>query len=101
MNEVIQSSAIRNPNPEPRTPAVSRRTYGQTAWRRFRQHRLAIAGGALGAALTLMALLAPWIAPYDADAINLASRWKTSSAAHWLGTDELGRDVLTRIMYAG
>ncbi len=76
-------------------------SYWQVAWRRFRKHRLAIVGGGLGAALTLMALLAPWVAPYDFETINLGSRWKTPSHVHLFGTDELGRDVLTRIMYAG
>jgi peptide/nickel transport system permease protein len=76
-------------------------SYWQVAWRRFRKHRLALVGGVLAAALTAMALLAPWIAPYSFDAISLGQRWRTPSDAHLLGTDELGRDVLTRIMYAG
>lgn len=76
-------------------------SYWQVAWRRLRKHRLAIIGGTIGLALTLMALLAPWIAPYAFDSISLGSRWKTPSTAHVFGTDELGRDVLTRIMYAG
>jgi len=76
-------------------------SYWQVAWRRLRKHRLAIIGGTIGLALTLMALLAPWIAPYAFDSISLGSRWRTPSTAHVFGTDELGRDVLTRIMYAG
>jgi len=76
-------------------------SYWQVAWRRLRKHRLAIIGGTIGLALTLMALLAPWIAPYAFDSISLGSRWKVPSTAHVFGTDELGRDVLTRIMYAG
>lgn len=76
-------------------------SYWQVAWRRFRKHRLAITGGAIGLVLTLMAVLAPWIAPYDFETISLGSRWKTPSTLHLFGTDELGRDVLTRIMYAG
>lgn len=76
-------------------------SYWQVAWRRFRKHRLAMVGGVIAAALTAMALLAPWIAPYSFDAISLGQRWKTPSEAHLFGTDELGRDVLTRIMYAG
>jgi len=76
-------------------------SYWQVAWRRFRKHRLAIVGGVMASALIVMALLAPFIAPYDFETISLATRWKTPSAAHAFGTDELGRDVLTRIMYAG
>ena len=76
-------------------------SYWQVAWRRFRKHRLAIVGGAIAAGLTLMALLAPWIAPYDFETISLGQRWRAPSGAHFFGTDELGRDVLTRIMHAG
>ncbi|HEU5297933.1 MAG TPA: ABC transporter permease [bacterium] len=76
-------------------------SYWQVAWRRFRKHRLALVGGTLALGLTLMALLAPWIAPYAADRMALGARWAPPGAAHWLGTDELGRDVLTRMMYAG
>lgn len=76
-------------------------SYAQTAWRRFRRHRMAMMAGAVGVALALMAVLAPWIAPYDVESISLGSRWETPSTGHPFGTDELGRDVLTRIMYAG
>lgn len=76
-------------------------SYWQVAWGRFRKHRLAMLGAAIGFGLTLMAVLAPWVAPYAFDTISLGSRWQTPSGGHVFGTDELGRDVLTRIMYAG
>lgn len=76
-------------------------SYWQVARRRFLKHRLAMIGGVVAGALTLMAVLAPWIAPYPSDRISLDSRWKVPSGGHLFGTDELGRDVLTRIMYAG
>ena len=44
-------------------------------------------------------MLAPWITPYAPDTVNVAGRLAAPSLAHWLGTDELGRDVLTRIIY--
>ncbi|WP_159604180.1 ABC transporter permease [Agromyces humi] len=53
---------------------------------------------ALGA-LTLAAILAPWIAPYDPDQVDLAAVYASPSSAHWLGTDALGRDILSRMMY--
>jgi peptide/nickel transport system permease protein len=57
----------------------------------------------LGAAVILLwflaAVLAPWITPYAPDTVNVAGRLAEPSWAHWLGTDELGRDVLTRIVY--
>jgi peptide/nickel transport system permease protein len=59
--------------------------------------------GQVGLALTLflviVALAAPWIAPADPTAQNLPSRLAAPSAAHWMGTDELGRDILSRIIY--
>lgn len=77
-------------------------SYWQIAWRRFLKHRLALIGGGVALALTLMSILAPWIAPHPFDRINLERRWtQPSPTANIFGTDELGRDVLTRIMYAG
>ncbi|HXN20227.1 MAG TPA: ABC transporter permease [Candidatus Binatus sp.] len=59
--------------------------------------------GRVGLALTLflvvIALSAPWIAPADPTAQNLPARLMAPSAAHWMGTDELGRDILSRIIY--
>jgi peptide/nickel transport system permease protein len=49
--------------------------------------------------LLLTALLAPVIAPYDPNIINLGNALQPPSAAHWFGTDELGRDILSRIVY--
>lgn len=59
-------------------------------------------GGMTGAyliAITFIALLAPWITPYPYDAQNLPLASQPPSLANWLGTDEFGRDVLSRIMY--
>ncbi|MGP8157144.1 MAG: ABC transporter permease [Candidatus Acidiferrales bacterium] len=59
--------------------------------------------GRLGLALALLlvfvALAAPWLAHIDPTAQNLAARLAPPSAAHWMGTDELGRDILSRILY--
>jgi peptide/nickel transport system permease protein len=49
--------------------------------------------------LLIVALSAPWLAPYDPIAQNLPARLAAPSAAHWMGTDELGRDILSRIIY--
>lgn len=51
----------------------------------------------VGAALT--ALLAPWVAPYDPLAIDLARKLTPPSAAHWMGTDQTGRDIFSRIIW--
>ena len=60
---------------------------------------LAAAGIVLVVIFTVLAIFAPWIAPHDPAAINLPDRLSGPSAAHWLGTDELGRDMLSRIIY--
>src|SRR5215471_11979168 len=49
--------------------------------------------------LVLLALFAPWLAPYDPAAQNLPQRLVPSGTGHWMGTDELGRDILSRVLY--
>ena len=51
------------------------------------------------AALVAAAIAAPWLAPFAPDRIDLSIRRAAPSAAHWFGTDELGRDVLARVLY--
>src|SRR5271157_739549 len=60
---------------------------------------LSTAGALLILIFIACALFAPWIAPYDPAYIDLPARLMPPSAAHWLGTDELGRDILSRIIY--
>jgi peptide/nickel transport system permease protein len=63
------------------------------------RHRLALAGLAILGALLLAAVLAPWLAPYDPAAQHLALRLQPPGAQHWLGTDEFGRDILSRLLH--
>ena len=49
--------------------------------------------------LTLAAIFAPWVAPYDPDQVDLGAVYASPSTAHWLGTDALGRDTLSRMIY--
>ncbi|MCL4425519.1 MAG: ABC transporter permease [Firmicutes bacterium] len=70
-----------------------------TIFRRLRRHRPAILGGAVFVLLLLAALLAPWISPYPPNEPNYAAALKAPSPEHLLGADELGRDVLSRIIY--
>jgi peptide/nickel transport system permease protein len=60
---------------------------------------LARAGFAAAVLLLLAALLAPWIVPADPAAQNLPTRLAAPSRAHWMGTDELGRDILSRVIF--
>lgn len=69
--------------------------------RRFLRDPLAVAGAVILALLALGALLAPWIAPYDPTDTAPRAMLSGPSAEHWLGTDDLGRDVLSRLLYAG
>jgi peptide/nickel transport system permease protein len=65
----------------------------------LRNHRLAFAGCAVLALFLACALLAPWLAPHNPAQLNLSQRLLPPTAAHWFGTDELGRDVLSRTIY--
>jgi peptide/nickel transport system permease protein len=70
------------------------------SWRRAaRYNRLATAGGVLVIMFLICALFAPWIAPQDPARIDLPARLMAPSASHWFGTDELGRDILSRIIW--
>lgn len=65
----------------------------------IRQNKLAAASAVLILLIILAAVFAPFVAPYDHLAQSLTDRLQTPSMAHWLGTDELGRDVLSRIIF--
>ena len=70
------------------------------AFRRVAGHNLlATAGVVLVIVFVLCAVFAPWIAPQDPAHIDLPARLMGPSASHWFGTDELGRDILSRIIY--
>jgi peptide/nickel transport system permease protein len=71
------------------------------AWHRFCHHRVALAGAAVVLVLVLVTLLAGLIAPYRFEDIDLTARLRPPSSAHLLGTDTIGHDVFTRILYAG
>ena len=73
----------------------------QDAWHRLRKNRMAVVSAAILAALSLLSVLAPWIAPYSYEEQNLALRAVPPQHGHWLGTDALGRDQLTRLLYGG
>lgn len=72
---------------------------GRRAFRRLASRRAAMFGLAVVAFFVLLALFAPWIAPYDPLQTSWAAIRKPPSAAHWFGTDEIGRDVLSRVIF--
>ncbi len=73
----------------------------EDAFVRLRKNRMAMAGLGFLILLIILCLLTPWIAPYGYEEQNLRLGASPPSAAHWLGTDTLGRDMLTRILHGG
>ena len=71
----------------------------QVFWTRFRTNRFAITGGVVVILLFFLSLLAPYITPYGPDDLDLFHVLMPPSSAHWFGTDDLGRDVLTRMIH--
>jgi ABC-type dipeptide/oligopeptide/nickel transport system permease subunit len=69
--------------------------------RRFVRHRLAVCGLIVLTVITLSAVFSPLLAPYDPRAQAVKERLQGPSAKHWLGTDQFGRDILSRIIYGG
>jgi ABC-type dipeptide/oligopeptide/nickel transport system permease subunit len=80
--------------------AVTATARRRRAWvaRSFR-NRLALAGGAIVATLIVMAIVAPWITPSRYDRADFGSAWQFPSARHWMGTDGVGRDLYSRVVY--
>jgi peptide/nickel transport system permease protein len=77
------------------------RTMGQMAWRAFRRHKPAMVGSAVILIFVLAAIFVPYISPYDPNKTDLDNLLAPPSTEHLMGTDELGRDLLTRILYGG
>jgi peptide/nickel transport system permease protein len=68
-------------------------------WRRLRRNRAAVVGAGTVVIFVALAVLAPVLVPYNPIQGDLNDRLQSFSGAHWLGTDELGRDLLSRILY--
>jgi peptide/nickel transport system permease protein len=72
---------------------------GRRMWAAFLRNRTALAGGVIAILIILVGIFAPWLAPYDPLAQDSYIRLAESNALHWLGTDDFGRDVLSRIIW--
>ncbi|MEM7565910.1 MAG: ABC transporter permease [Pseudomonadota bacterium] len=83
--------------PRSRRQAFAGRAYG--AARALLGNPLAVVGGLIVLGLVVVAALAPWLAPESPIGQNLGRRLLPPSAAHWMGTDELGRDILSRVIW--
>ncbi|MDB4896101.1 MAG: binding-protein-dependent transport system inner rane component [Firmicutes bacterium] len=93
MNQAVQ---LANAAPEPRVESLWRQR-----WKRFRRNRLALIAGAVLLLLHLVVLLGPSLYHASPEAVAPLNALKSSSGAHWLGTDELGRDTMARLLYGG
>jgi peptide/nickel transport system permease protein len=95
-------TTARAPAPVP-APALGpaagwRKSLGEVA-ARVARNRLALAGAIVIAVIILLAIAAPWVAPYDPLAMDSDAALAAPRADHWLGTDKFGRDLLSRIIY--
>jgi peptide/nickel transport system permease protein len=70
-------------------------------WRSFARNRGSVAGGLLAVGLVLLAGLAPMVAPHSMESMDASARSLPPSAGHWFGTDQFGRDILSRVIYGG
>ena len=96
-------SAVTGVGSIPVAPRVVAKSQGGFAWRRFRRSPTAVAGAAIVTLVVLAAVLAPWVTPYPASAgafVDFKARHVPPGAMHWLGTDGVGRDLLTRVIFA-
>ncbi len=83
-----------------RAVPVARRTGSMSrAWQRFRRRKLALVAVGFIILELAVAIFAPLLAPFDPYAGDYTATWQLPSRTHWLGTDELGRDVLSRLIY--
>ncbi len=71
------------------------------AWRRLRRNHLAVFGGIVLIVLSVVCVAGPWLSPFGYEETDLYNTFSPPSAKHWLGTDQLGRDLFTRLMFGG
>ena len=86
---------------DPHLASNSPRSPWREAWRRLRQNRLAVSCGGILIAIFLACLIGPLVTGQTIETLNLDLGATSPSAQHWLGTDPLGRDLLTRILSGG
>jgi oligopeptide transport system permease protein len=86
---------------EAKVSSIEPRSLGRDAWDRLRQNRMAQIGGCLFLLIVLLCLIGPLVSPYSFESQDLAYGAQPPSWEHWLGTDDLGRDLLIRILIGG
>jgi len=81
--------------------AAKPKTYWSLVWGRLKTNKGALAGAIILLFFILLSALAPVLAPFPIEEMKMESRFQSPNAEHWLGTDEFGRDILSRIMHGG
>lgn len=79
--------------------AIESRTFLQDAWRNFKSNKRALVGGIVLIIIVLLAIFGPMISTYSYETQDMTMRNASPSAEHWFGTDKMGRDIFTRILY--
>ena len=79
--------------------AMESRSFGRNVWDTFSKNRLALTGLICLTLVVLTALIGPLLSPYPYDGMDAMARNQPSSAAHLFGTDQMGRDIFTRVLY--
>lgn len=68
-------------------------------WYKLKQNKMTLVGIAILLLIVLLSILVPFLSPYDPNKVDLVNKFQPPSASHWFGTDEVGRDIFTRIFY--
>ncbi|NCX44512.1 MAG: ABC transporter permease, partial [Betaproteobacteria bacterium] len=90
-----------SPTAKPATSVQAKHSPGSEAWRRFRRHKLALASAFVLALITLSVLIGPLLWTVPINDIDFTARLAGPSVKHPMGTDDLGQDLLARILYGG
>jgi len=101
MSVSLSPSADRLPAPIAPEDLEQGTSLWQDAWHRLAKNKLAVFGGSVLIVLTFACIVGPWLSPYGYEETNLDNTFSPPSAAHWLGTDQLGRDLLVRLLVGG
>ncbi len=79
--------------------AMESKSFARNVWESFSNNRLALIGLIVLAAIVIAAMFGPMLSPYPYDGMDAMNRNQGSSAMHWFGTDQMGRDIFTRVLY--
>jgi peptide/nickel transport system permease protein len=99
MTAAHEPSALGVPGPGPSMALVRPRSRIARFWRTFARNRLAVCGGVVVGVLVVVAVLAPVLAPWDPNRPDTRKILVGPSKSHWLGTDQIGRDVFSRVLH--